>query len=215
MPLRTGGPAVPGARGPKRADSTPSAAGQGRAPWNGRIGRAVAAAGRPAAICGQRGLQLPLRVLELAGQLGVEVAPRVDRFDQLGAGRHRALDRRARVLGLSLQRRQLLRARLQLAALLDQRRHRPAMLLDAIAVDAPERRRRAIGAADLAQVLDVEQQPPVAGAPQLVDLHQPRFDVGPLPVRFSLRAPRSAPSPRRAAPGRRRPPLDLLELRRP
>ena len=63
------------------------------------------------------------------------------------------------------------------------------MLVDAIAIDAPERRRGAVGAADVAQAVHVEQQPPVAGAPHLVELHQPRFDVGPLALRFALRAP--------------------------
>ena len=74
MPFLTGGPAAARARGPNRADRTPSA-GHGSAPWNGRIGRAGAARRAPGGDLGQRRLQLPLRVLELAGELGVEVAP--------------------------------------------------------------------------------------------------------------------------------------------
>ena len=75
---------------------------------------------------------------------------------------------------------------------------RPVVLLHAIAIDAAERRGGAVGAADFAQVVDVEQQPPVAGAPQLVDLHQPRLDVGPLLVGLALQRRGPRPSPPRA-----------------
>src|SRR4051812_18184412 len=118
MPLRTGGPATPGARTPKRADRTPSAAGHGRAPWKGRGGGGRAAAGGgpgrapgegggggrggggrpPRRDLGQRGLELSLRILELAGELSVEIAPRIDRRDQRGPRRDGAFDRRARLL---------------------------------------------------------------------------------------------------------------------
>ena len=60
------------------------------------------------------------------------------------------------------------------------------MFLHAIAIDPSQRGGCPVGAPHFAQVVDVEQQPPVAGAPHLVQLHHAGLDVRPLPFRFAL-----------------------------
>ena len=71
-------------------------------------------------------------------------------------------------------------------ALARERRHGAAVFFDAVAIDPSERRRRAVRASQLPQIVDVEQQPPVARAAHLVQLHEARFDVGTLPIRLPL-----------------------------
>ena len=67
MPFRTGGPARAGAARPKRADSDAV-----RGPGQGALERPERQGGRRGRAAGrelrQRRLQLPLRVLELAGR---------------------------------------------------------------------------------------------------------------------------------------------------
>jgi hypothetical protein len=132
-----------------------------------------------------------LRVQQFAGQLRVQVAARVDRFDELGARQHRAIRGGASGLCPALQRRQLRGAGLQVRAFDGERCQRLAMLLQPIAVDSPQRGGGSVGAPKLAQAVDVEEEAPVARAPHLVEPHHSRFRVGALLLGAArqLRAP--------------------------
>src|SRR5207237_1057777 len=131
-------------------------------------------------------LQPLLRFLELARDLCVQISPRIDGGDARRTRADGALDRRARIARARLQSPQLGDAGFERLALARERRHGAAVFFDAVAIDPSERRRRAVRASQLPQIVDVEQQPPVARAAHLVQLHEARFDVGTLPIRLPL-----------------------------
>ena len=95
---------------------------------------------------------------------------------------HRAIERRARLRRLPLERRQLLRSRPEASALLGERVERPLVRLDALAIEMRHRRGGAVDTAERAQVVDVEEQPPVAGPSELVEMDEARLDVRPVGV---------------------------------
>ena len=131
-----------------------------------------------------RRLQALLRGLELARRLRVQVAARVDRRRRARCGAAppgRA--QRARGVASCLERVDLLGAgpgapcaRAASASSVRWCRCTRSRSRRVIADGG------AIGAAERPQVVDVEQQPPVAGAAQLVELHEPGLDVGALGV---------------------------------
>ncbi len=53
---------------------------------------------------------------------------------------------------------------------------------DPLAIEVRHGGGRAIHASERPHVVDIEEQPPVARAPELVELHQARLDVGPIRV---------------------------------
>jgi len=179
--------------------------GEGSAERPDRQGHADRAAA--AAELRDGGLQALLRRLELAGQLRVEVAPRVDGFHEGGPRGHDPLDARPRGQCPLLERRRLARVRLQLLPFPRDRLERAAVLLHAVAIDPRQRRGRAVRPPDRPHVLHIQKQPPVAGASHLVQLDQPGLDVRALDVgtRAQFRRPGDGGVERRA----RRPEVGL------
>ena len=70
------------------------------------------------------------------------------------------------------------------------------MLLNALAIEMRHRGGHAVDAAERSQIVDVEEQAPIARPAQLVQPDQPRFDIGTIGVR---RAPQRRRARRRFA----------------
>ncbi len=122
--------------------------------------------------------------LELADELRVHVAARVDLIDQ---GRARGDGGRGVGGGASRVAFELggaRAARLELGAHVTQRLHGGRMRADALAVEGGQRGDRPIRAPHIAHVVHREEQAEVAAAAQLVELHEPLLearDLGGLP----------------------------------
>ena len=122
----------------------------------------------------QRRLQLLLRGLQLAGELGVQVAAAVDVADEVAARLRRAIGRGLRALHVAAQRLELAMARVELRARFLHLVERVLMLGDAPAVELRQRRNGARRLTHRAQIGGREQQAQVAALSQFVDLNQPR-----------------------------------------
>ena len=164
---------------PKRELIGPRA-GQGSAPWNGRKGSDVSSSWA---------IDVCRRFCAASSSL-VHCACRSRRrsIEATSSSRLRTARSSAvlRLRRLRFEADQLLRPRLERRLLLRQRVERSLIALDALAIDLGHGRDGAVDVAERSHVLDVEQQSPVAGASQLVDLHQPRLDVGPVGLRDEL-----------------------------
>ena len=88
---------------------------------------------------GQLLLKPLVRDLELAGELRVEIAPRVNLRDQRGSRRQRAIRRRLRLHRLGLPRLQRAQLLLEHRAFLFQRVEGPLVVGDALLVDVHQR----------------------------------------------------------------------------
>ena len=181
MPLREMAvPKRPTLCRPKRPVTMP-VAGQESAPRNGLSGRFSRGAPR-AELC-DGALQPLLRRFELSDELRVQIAPRVDGLDQRRPRGNGPVDRRAGADGAVLQPRDLLGLGFERLALGGERGQRPLVLLHALPIEPIHRGRRAVGTADRLQVVEIEQQPPVAGASQLVQLDEAGLDIRTFGVR--------------------------------
>ena len=128
----------------------------------------------------ERLLQLDLRALQLAGELGGEIAAAIDFVDELRARRRRARRRPPRAAcaaccSLAISARRFssdVRAACSWSRFCWCSRGAPP-------IDGSDRRHHPIRAAELLQIGDVEQQAHVAGAAQLVELHHARLEHGP------------------------------------
>ena len=119
-----------------------------------------------------------MRRLELARPLRVQIAPLVDRGDECGSTLHGTIERRSRLRRLVFERGELQRAGLQRLPFFGERVERPFVRLDAFAIEVRHGRRCPVDAAERAQIIDVEEQPPVAGAAQAIEVDEAGFDVG-------------------------------------
>ena len=90
---------------------------------------------------------------------------------------------RAGADGAVLQPRDLLGLGFERLALGGERGQRPLVLLHPLPIEPVHRGRRAVGTADRLQVVEIEQQPPVAGASQLVQLDEAGLDIRTFGVR--------------------------------
>ena len=167
-----------------KARSTRPAHRPGQVAPEGAQGRGVAAAARPDSICASDACSFCCAACELAHQLRVQVAPGVDGGHQRRPARDRLVRGRARPERLGLKPGDLFSALLQRLALARQRIERGVVLPDARPVDLGDRRGGAIGAAQRLQVVDVQQQPPVA-----------RPGPSCRAARAGLRRPAAAPRP--------------------
>jgi len=125
-----------------------------------------------------------------------------------------AVDRSACFARLRLQDVELLRSRVERRSFLDEGVERPAVFLDAVAIDAAQRGRGAVRASQLAEIIDVEQHAPVPRASHLVDVHEARFEIRLLAIRVRLKGGRAGVRGRDLLAYRRRVALDRGELLR-
>ena len=124
----------------------------------------------------ERLLQFQLRALQLAGELGREIAAAIDLDDELRARARRAVRGDARGGRRLLQLGHLGPPRFERAVRRAQADEVLLMLLGAMAIDGGDGRNHAIRAADFLQIRDIEEQAHVAGTAQLVELDHARFE---------------------------------------
>ena len=178
----------------KRRRTVP-ATGQSRSPRNGLSGRRGGRGGgrRRRRASRSDGLQLLLRGLQLAGELGVQIALAIDVANRVAAGRaaradlgaRRGAPRRAACRGGGCRSSSVARVDVSSVERLLVRR-------DAIAI---ELRERGDGARRLPEAADVggrEQQPHVARLPELVHLDEPRLEIRPRGDVFGLQLRQTA-----------------------
>ena len=121
--------------------------------------------------------------MQLAGQLGIQVAAGVDRRDEGRSGSDSLVCRRAGRTRLDLELREVRDPLPQVLLFPGERLERALVIDDAIAIDARERGGSPICAAGGPQVVDVEEQSPESGLPEFVDAHQALFDFRALRLR--------------------------------
>ena len=114
--------------------------------------------------------------LQLAGELGREIAAAIDLGDELRPRMRRALGGDARGGRGLLQFRHLGPPLFERAMRGAQADEVQPVLFGAAAIDGGDGRHHAIGAAELLQIGHVEEQAHVAGASQLVELDHARFE---------------------------------------
>ena len=124
-------------------------------------------------------LQLCLRALQLAGELGRQFAAAIDFADELCVRARRAFGGDARGRGGLLQPGHFGPARFERAVRRAKAHEILLMLLGAMAIDCGHRSDHAIRAADFPQIGHVEEQTHVAGTSQLVEFDHSRFEDRP------------------------------------
>ena len=121
--------------------------------------------------------------MQLAGQLGIQIAAGVDRRDERRSGSDSLVGRRAGRARLDLELREVRDPLPQLLLFPGERLERALVIDDAIAIDARQRGGSPIRAAGRPQVVDVEEQSPESGLPEFVDAHEALFDFRALRLR--------------------------------